>query len=69
MMLNTKKLMATIEIQFTFVRALAIFSLINNEAVSCEAGVVANKLDIASVFNHTNTIYQPFFLSLASLSI
>lgn len=33
--------------EVTFDRALAIFSLINNDAVSCEAGVDANKLVIA----------------------
>lgn len=57
------KLMLAFEIQFTFVRALAIFSLINNDAVSCEAGVVANKLDIASRLLTTQTrfISRSFF--------
>lgn len=31
----------------TFVRALAIFSSINNDAVSCKADFDANKLDIS----------------------
>lgn len=52
--------MLMLRFYFTFVRALAIFSLINSDAVSCEAGVVANKLDIVSASPHTraHTINQ-----------
>lgn len=41
----------------TFVRALAIFSLINNDAVSCDVGVDANRLLIVVI-----TKYYEIFL-------